>query len=922
MLTPDHSRTNSVFDLIRIFLKNRAVRQLERKKIWMASALLAGGLLLTLTACLLLKSDVEQDAKNEFDITCTDLNNKISARLYTHAQLLRSGAAFLMNSDEITRDEWRNFYVNQRIEKNLPGIQGFGYSVIIPRYQLAPHEKKIQSEGFPHYSVRPKGKREIYTSVIYLEPFSGRNLHAFGYDMFSEPIHRKAMEISRDSNIATLTKKIMFDRETNEDIQAGTLMYVPVYKKGMPAGTVEECRRAIKGWAYSPYRMNDLMKGILGSTRSIVKKNIRLEIFDDFSFNRNALLYDNKQDIDRKVIPSLLFSLKYSVPFNGNLWYLRFTKYDSAKSGPDYSKVWYAATGGISFSILLFVIYLLLINTNIRAHKLAEELTRVLRGSEAKYSSMISNISDVVCIIDADGIFKYNSPNIEKWFGWQPQDLLGTDVWLIVHPDDMKRVQKRFFSLPEKDNPLKTVECRYKCKDGSYKPISLTAASLINDPIINGVLINYHDITRRKEIEEGLEKTRKELVAIKKIADEAGEFAENTIDTVRESLIVLDQELRVVKASRSFYDFFKVSPEETIGKLIYDLGNRQWNIPKLRELLETILLVETTFDNYEVEHDFSEVGKRTMLLNARQIQREPGVKEKVILLAIEDITEQKTAQSELMRLNEDLQKSKMQIEKNLIQEHSLVEDLTKTKEKLEVINSEKNKLFSIIAHDLKGPFQGFMELTELMAEDINSIPQDELSVMAREMHLTSKKLFLLLNNLLEWARMQQGAISFNPTEIVLSEIVSENIDLIIKRGEQKGIEIINETDQDRTVHADKEMLNSILRNFLSNAVKFTRQGGKVIVKLEKIENSMMEISVTDSGIGMSETLSQRLFKVDEKVGRKGTDGEPSTGLGLLLCKEFVEKHGGRIRVKSEKGKGTAFYFTIPAMQQISLPVME
>ncbi|MBI9084114.1 MAG: PAS domain S-box protein [Desulfobacterales bacterium] len=154
---------------------------------------------------------------------------------------------------------------------------------------------------------------------------------------------------------------------------------------------------------------------------------------------------------------------------------------------------------------------------------------------------------------------------------------------------------------------------------------------------INGMV---QDITERKEIEAGLEKTRKELVVIKKAEDEAHEFADNIINTVREPLITLDQDLRVVTASRSFYDFFKVKPEETVGQLIYDLGNKQWDIPKLRELLETILPEKTTFDDYEVEHDFATIGRRTMLLNARQIERGMG-KERIILLAFEDITERR-----------------------------------------------------------------------------------------------------------------------------------------------------------------------------------------------------------------------------------------------------------------------------------------
>jgi len=154
------------------------------------------------------------------------------------------------------------------------------------------------------------------------------------------------------------------------------------------------------------------------------------------------------------------------------------------------------------------------------------------------------------------------------------------------------------------------------------------------------ILLAIEDITERREIEKGLEKTRKELEVTKISEDEAREYSESIINTVREPLIALDHDLRVVTASRSFYGVFKVTPEETVGQLIYDLGNKQWNIPQLRELLETILPQKTTFDNYEVEHEFSTIGRRIMLLNARQIKRVSG-KERIILLAIEDITERK-----------------------------------------------------------------------------------------------------------------------------------------------------------------------------------------------------------------------------------------------------------------------------------------
>ncbi|MEI7812395.1 MAG: hybrid sensor histidine kinase/response regulator [Ignavibacteria bacterium] len=273
----------------------------------------------------------------------------------------------------------------------------------------------------------------------------------------------------------------------------------------------------------------------------------------------------------------------------------------------------------------------------------------------------------------------------------------------------------------------------------------------------------------------------------------------------------------------------------------------------------------------------------------------------------------------LKKQSEELDSANHKLSESAVQLMQLNAEINRANEELKSLNAGKDKFFSILAHDLKGPFQGFLGLTEMMAEDITSIPQDELSEMAHEMHITAKNLFALLNNLLEWARMQQGAISFEPVETDLSETVSRNIDLISPRGKQKGIEIIHEADHNQTVHADKAMLNAVLRNLLSNAVKFTKQGGKVSVSYKEAINNMVEISVADSGIGMPEALSGKLFNVAEKVGRRGTDGESSTGLGLLLCKEFVEKHGGSIRVKSEEedlsaGKhgGSTITFSLPA----------
>jgi signal transduction histidine kinase len=238
--------------------------------------------------------------------------------------------------------------------------------------------------------------------------------------------------------------------------------------------------------------------------------------------------------------------------------------------------------------------------------------------------------------------------------------------------------------------------------------------------------------------------------------------------------------------------------------------------------------------------------------------------------------------------------------------------LEKYAEELKELNKTKDRFFSIIAHDLKSPFQGLLGMTQLFAEDIESFSTAELSKMSKALYNRTKSLFRLLKNLLDWAQTQNGKMSFNPVTLNLSEVISQSMGFIMKRCELKEITITKSIPKTQRVYADEAMLNSILSNLLSNAFKFTNRGGEIIIRTKPTENSMVEISIKDNGVGMSTDLINKLFKIEEKVGRLGTEGEESTGLGLLLCKEFAEKHGGRFWLESEENKGSTFFFTIPA----------
>ena len=233
-------------------------------------------------------------------------------------------------------------------------------------------------------------------------------------------------------------------------------------------------------------------------------------------------------------------------------------------------------------------------------------------------------------------------------------------------------------------------------------------------------------------------------------------------------------------------------------------------------------------------------------------------------------------------------------------------------EELLKINSEKDKFFSIIAHDLRSPFNGFLGLTQLMVDDLSSLTQDEIQEIASALRKSATNLFNLLENLLEWTLLEQGLIPFRGEEFQLISIVNESIKILNEAARKKEIKIACAISGDIVVFADRNMLQTIIRNLVSNALKFTAIGGKILISTKPIEGNKVEISVQDSGVGMKKEILDNLFKPDVNTSRPGTNGEPSTGLGLMLCKEFVEKHGGKIRVESEENRGSAFYFTIQA----------
>lgn len=236
--------------------------------------------------------------------------------------------------------------------------------------------------------------------------------------------------------------------------------------------------------------------------------------------------------------------------------------------------------------------------------------------------------------------------------------------------------------------------------------------------------------------------------------------------------------------------------------------------------------------------------------------------------------------------------------------------ITESENQLRVLNASKDKFFSIIAHDLRGPFNGIIGLSEILLADIRHLSTDEISRYIASIHRAGKTGHELLVNLLEWSRMQIGSIEFKAKFIDLRKETTKIIELLENQAYNKNISIELCAPNQVETFADQNMLDTILRNLISNAIKFTPKQGHISIEIEDKED-LIEYRVKDSGLGIKPDIINRLFKIDEKVMQDGTEKEKGTGLGLLLCKEFIEKHKGKIWVQSEEGKGSVFSFTLP-----------
>lgn len=455
-------------------------------------------------------------------------------------------------------------------------------------------------------------------------------------------------------------------------------------------------------------------------------------------------------------------------------------------------------------------------------------------------------------------------------FGYDENDVenIRMDKLIFIPKEDRENISKTIQECVEGKSRSFEIQHRIYEKDGSIGWLLLRGVQV---PADNNkpkrIIGSATDITEQKKYEVALKRSEEKF--------------RNIFESSGIGIALLEPDGRFTKVNKSFCEILGYSEKEIIGinfRNITHPGDLEKSLDLTKELLKTESIEGKSIEKRYLHKNGDIIWALTTISLIRDSENKPSF----FIAQVQNITKRKKYEEQLIKYTEELK----------------------------LLNAAKDKFFSIISHDLRNPFNSLLGLTEYVTHSYDEMTPLEIKSAISSVYSSSKQVYGLILNLLEWSMIQSGRLTVDKSVINLAELGKEIINLYEESANQKQLELIINIKEDILVYADKYMIDTIVRNFVSNSIKFTNPGGKITIK-GMINGDNAEVSVTDTGIGISQEDQKNLFRIDEQTRRDGTANEKGTGLGLILCKEFIEKNNGVLWVESEEGKGSRFSFTVP-----------
>ena len=640
---------------------------------WAVLALVIVALFVTFSAWRYAEMTEEAQANERFQFRMQQIKAALRDRMLAYEHVLRGGVGlFASSGNHVSRAAWHAYVETLNIDENYPGIQGLGFSKHILPDELSAHEAEIRRQGYPDYAVRPAGKREEYTSIIYLEPFDQRNQRAFGFDMFSESTRRAAMEWARDSGKTSLSGKVKLVQEANKDVQAGFLMYLPVYQGGLPQNVVQR-KAALLGYVYSPFRMNDLMKGVLGKSAP----DLALKIYDGTGVTDNELLYSSQTE--RKNSPSI-YSDTQEIDINGHVWTLQFNSLPLFEAGLNRHTPKVIAVSGIALTVLLALLFWSVLSTRARAQTMANVMTASLRENEERLRSVVDTAMDSIVVISENGIIESCNAATQRIFGYSADEMAGHNFSMLmpeISPHQHDGYLERFSGVGQDRGKGADREVVGLRKDGSTFPMELSVGEMHagNQRKYTGTL---RDITERKQAQKKL--------------DDQFRFITELLETIPAPVYFKDVEGRYLGFNRAFEEFFGVKREQMLGKAVSALYEAQPEVAEFHRNKDLELMRHQVPQSFEAAIPTIH-GLRYTFYSKAPFYREDGALAGLIGV-IYDITERKQA--------DDALRETMQLQRAILDSASYAIISTGLDGTILAFNAAAERMLGYKAQDLLG----------------------------------------------------------------------------------------------------------------------------------------------------------------------------------------------------------------------------
>lgn len=824
---------------------------------------------------------VTHRAHDRFQFQTETLRHTILDRIRDYEVVLRGGTGLFRASKSVERDEWQRYVESLGIQRYYPGIQGVGFSKLIPAEGLSHHESELQANGFPDYRVRPAGARMLYSSIIYLEPFDWRNRRAFGYDMYAEPVRRESMERARDSGVVAISGKVTLVQETDKDVQHGFLMYLPVYRNDSPTGTLEQRRAALEGWVYSPFRMNDLMRGIVGDQNP----GIDFKIFDGAQPDVEHLLYEgrsgNSGSFDYPT-SGALFDRSIRLEVGGHAWTLYLHTLPGYIPNEEASLATIVALVGFVASLLLFLYIRALALRQQQAQTLANTMTAELRDSEERHRTLIEFAPDAILVIDEHGIIEECNPAVESFFGYTAAELLGSNVSMLM-PSPHRESHDGYLGRYLAEGGAHVIgigrDVEARRKDDSLVTIHLRVGEQLKKDGSRRFIGFIRDLTERVRNEAAL-KERKALFR-------------SVIETSVDGFWVGDLEGHFLEVNDAYCRRSGYRREELLSMHLKDVEADESPQDIANHIARVLQLGGDLFTTQHRTKD----GQVWPLEVSVTYSSQAGGR---LLVFARDISERRKTEAELQQYQHHLE--------GLVEKRTA--DLSLAKDAADAANVAKSVFLANMSHEIRTPMNAILGMAHLLRRDQLTAKQaDRLN----KIDAAGEHLLCIINDILDLSKIEAGKLVLEDTDIAIESLLHNVASILSPKLGAKGLQLRLETKNlPRHLRGDSTRLMQALLNYGNNAIKFTERG-TVTIRTQVLEDAgdsiLLKAEVEDTGIGIGPDQLGRLFSAFEQADSSTTREYGGTGLGLVITRKLAHLMGGDAGVTSVLGKGSIFWFT-------------